>query len=185
LSPPAPRPRDLILLIGYRGTGKSTLAPLVAARLGWRAVDADLELERRAGASIRALIEREGEAGFRDREAALLEELCALSQHVVATGGGVVLREANRERLRQAGRVIWLTATADEICARLESDPTTPARRPALGVGGRTEVEEALRAREPLYRACAEGVAATDGPPERVVDVILAWLGLARQEVRP
>ena len=97
--------------------------------------------------SIRQVFEAEGEVGFRRRESAVLEELCGLRGHVVATGGGVVLSAANRGRLKAAGRVVWLTADARTIRHRLEKDRTTGERRPVLTVGGLAEIKELLRAR--------------------------------------
>ncbi len=164
----------LVFLVGYRGTGKSTVARLLAERLGWGWVDADEALEKRYGRTIRQLFAEEGEAGFRDKESAVLEELCRGERLVVATGGGVVLREANRARLRAAGRVVWLTADATTISRRLRQDPTTAERRPALTVGGLAEVEELLRVREPLYRASANLIVDTVGrTPEEVAEAIL------------
>jgi shikimate kinase len=145
----------VVLLIGYRGTGKSTVARLLAQRLGWDWLDADAVLEERAGRSIRDLFAAEGEAGFRAREAALLEELCRCQRHVIATGGGVILREENRRRLRAAGPVVWLVADPETIWQRLQADAATAQRRPPLTVGGLAEVRELLQVREPLYRECA------------------------------
>jgi len=168
---------SLLFLVGYRGSGKTTVARLLAARLGWGWVDADDAIEARAGRSIRAIFAAEGEAGFRDREALALAELCLLRQHVIATGGGVVLREQNRALLRQRGRVVWLTADGDTLWQRLQGDATTAGRRPALAGGGRREVEELLRVREPLYRACTDVTVQTAGrTPEAVVDEVLAAL---------
>lgn len=167
--------RPSIFLVGYRATGKSTVARLLSRKLGWDWVDADELLEQRHGRTIRQIFAEEGEAGFREKEAAVLEELCRRPRHVIATGGGVVLREANRERLRAAGKVIWLTADAATIWDRLQTDPSTGERRPALTVGGRAEVEELLRAREPLYRACADLVVETaERSPEEIVAHILS-----------
>jgi shikimate kinase len=164
----------LIFLIGYRGTGKSTVARLLAAALGWDCIDADPLLEERHGRTIRQIFAAEGEAGFRDKEAALLQELCQRRQTVVATGGGVILREANRQRLK-AGWVVWLTADPATIWQRLQADATTAERRPNLTVGGLSEIEELLRVREPLYRACADLVVETTGrTPEQVAEAILA-----------
>jgi shikimate kinase len=172
----------VIFLVGYRGTGKSAVARLLAARLGWDWVDADALLEERAGRSIRAVFAAEGEAGFRDREEALLAELARRGDCVIATGGGVVLRPANRERLR-AGRVVWLTADADTIRRRLRQDPGSGSRRPPLlatAADDRAEIEELLRIREPLYREVAGLTVDTVGrPPEAVADEIVRSLGLS------
>jgi shikimate kinase len=176
VNPLADRP---IFLIGYRGTGKTTVARLLAARLGWRSVDADELLEQRFGQTIRAIFDAEGEAGFRAKEAAVLDDLCKLSRHVVATGGGVVLRPSNRAKLKAAGRVVWLTADAQTIWNRLQQDAATAERRPALTVGGLAEVVELLDARQPHYRDCADvTIDAAAHAPERIVDVILERLSV-------
>lgn len=164
---------SVIFLIGYRGSGKTTVARLLAERLGWHWIDADVLLEARASRSIRQIFAEEGEAGFRAREAAVLAELCGRRRHVIATGGGVVLRDENRERLK-AGRVVWLTGDAEILWQRLQGDTTTSERRPALTVGGLAEVKELVQAREPLYRACSDVVISTVGKtPEEVAAEIL------------
>ncbi len=145
-----------IFLIGYRCTGKTTVAHLLAEKLGWDWVDADEVLETRYGTSIRQIFASEGEIGFRDKEEQIFAELCQLRRHVVATGGGVVLREINRQRMPSAGKVVWLTADAQTIWERLRADPATTEKRPLLTVGGLAEIEEVLKMREPLYRACAD-----------------------------
>ena len=168
-----------LFLVGYRGTGKSTVARLLAHDLGWRWVDADDLIERHAGMTIRQVFEVEGEPGFRRRESAVLEELCGLSRHVVATGGGVVLSADNRRRLKEAGRVVWLTADPHEIRDRLERDRRTAERRPVLTVGGLAEIKELLRAREPHYRAVAHLSVNTSGrTPEEVAAEIHESLNL-------
>ncbi|MCI0379082.1 MAG: shikimate kinase [Gemmataceae bacterium] len=144
-----------IFLIGYRGTGKTTVARLLAEKLGWQWCDADALLEQRHGKTIRQIFAEEGESGFRDKEAALFEELSQLEDHVIATGGGIVLRPENRELLRR-GKVIWLTADAGTIWTRLLQDATTAERRPNLTQGGLPEIEEMLHTRTPLYAACAD-----------------------------
>lgn len=147
--------RRLIFLIGYRGAGKTTVARLLAEKFGWSWLDADAVLEERAGKSIRQIFADDGEAAFRDLESAILGELCTLENHVFATGGGVVLREENRVCLKQ-GVVVWLRASADVLWQRMQQDITTAERRPNLGQGGLAEIEELLRAREPLYEACSD-----------------------------
>jgi shikimate kinase len=168
----------VIFLIGYRATGKTTVARLLAEALGWPWLDADELLERRYDRTIRDIFATEGEQGFRDKEGAILGELCALNRHVVATGGGVVLRENNRARLRSSGWVVWLTAVAETIHRRLLGDATTWDRRPALTAApAREEIGELLKQREPHYRSCAHLTVSTEGrsPAEVVAEIQSAW----------
>lgn len=166
----------LIFLIGYRGAGKSATARALAERLGWSWCDADQHLEERFAKTIRQIFDDEGEAGFRAKETAVLNELAGRRHCVIATGGGVVLRPENRAKLKN-GATIWLTATAAAIRQRLEADATTAERRPNLAQGGPAEIEELLRVRQPLYEACADWtIDTTELPPERVAEQIFAWL---------
>jgi shikimate kinase len=169
-----------LFLIGARGTGKSTVGRVLATRLGWGFVDADERLEAGAGRTIAQIFAAEGEAGFRDRESAVLAETAALTRHVIATGGGIVLRQSNRELLRNSGFVVWLTATPEQAFARLQADPATAARRPNLTpAGGLEEMKALMAAREDLYRQTAHlALDAGDRSPESVADDILsAWNG--------
>jgi shikimate kinase len=167
----------LLFLIGTRGSGKSTVARLVAEQMEWAWLDADDELEKRHGQSIRAIFSTEGEASFRDKEETILAELCRLRRHVLATGGGVVLRESNRQRLRESGRVVWLAADLETLWQRMQADDTTAQRRPPLTVGGREEIAEILRVREPLYRSCADLIVETAGrAPAEIAAEIVRWL---------
>ncbi len=171
-------PPPLILLVGPRGSGKSTVGPALAAKLGWAFADADELVEATAGTTISGIFAAEGEAGFRDREATAIGELCRRDRHVVATGGGAVLREATRELLRSSGFVAWLTVTPEVAFERLCADPTTAARRPNLTpAGGVGEVRALIAAREPLYRAVADFTCDTAArSPDEAADAILtAW----------
>ncbi len=169
---------ERVYLIGPRGSGKSTVGRLLADRLGWAFADADDALEARAGRSVADIFAAEGEAGFRGCEADMLHDLARLDRHVIACGGGVVLRPANRQLLRATGHCVWLTGDPATLCRRLDCDPTTATRRPSLtGLPGPEEMERVLRDREPLYREVAHFTVATDGlSPEAVVSAILsAW----------
>ena len=160
---------DGIFLIGYRGSGKTTVARLLAEKLGWQHIDADEYLERKYQRTIRQIFAEEGEAGFREKEAVVLAELSSLQAHVISTGGGIVLRPENRELLK-TGFVIWLKAPASVLFERIQKDATTAERRPALTTGGLAEIEQLLAVREPLYEQCAHmAIDCTELSPEEVV----------------
>jgi len=164
-----------LALIGYRGTGKTSVARELARRLGWDWVDADVEVELRAGKSIAAIFADDGEAEFRDLEAAVVAELCSWERTVLALGGGAILREANRHCLEKCQPIVWLQASAEVIAERLAGDPTTAGRRPNLtNRGGRNEIEQLLAQREPIYRACATLEVDTEGKdPAEIADEIV------------
>jgi shikimate kinase len=166
-----------VALVGYRGTGKSTVGRLVADRLGRAFVDADDALREHAGLSIPAIFERFGEPRFRDLEEEVLAALTARPGGVLATGGGAVLRESNRQRLRDFGLVVWLSAPAEVLAGRLTADPDL-AVRPALTPAGTLgEIDEVLTTREPLYRAAAHAEVSTHGrTPEEVAEAVLRLL---------
>jgi shikimate kinase len=167
-----PRP---IALIGYRGTGKTTVAQVLARQLGWDWIDADVEAELRAGKSIVAIFADDGEPAFRDLEASVVNELCTREQTVLALGGGAILCEDNRTAIKNCQAVIWLKASVDVLAERIFEDPTTAARRPNLtNHGGRNEIEALLAAREPFYRGCATLEVDTDSKePAEIADEII------------
>jgi shikimate kinase len=167
-----------VALVGYRGTGKSTVAPLIAQRLGWSWLDLDPWIEQQAGCSVRELFEREGEEGFRRREAEALASALRGACLVLATGGGVVLRPENRQLLRQHAQVVWLVARPETIQERLAADPSSPSRRPSLtDLPWPEEIRLLLRQREPLYQEVAHLSIATDNcSPEEIADVVVSWL---------
>lgn len=173
-----------VVLIGYRGTGKTTVAQAVASRLGCDWIDSDAEIERHAGKSIAAIFETVGESGFRELESQQLAELTQRKRLVLAVGGGAVLRESNRERLKSFGHVVWLTADPATILARISGDATSGARRPNLtNVGGLTEIEQVLACRRAIYERCADLVVDTEGKtPADVADEIIRRLDLTPLE---
>ena len=151
-----------VILIGYRGTGKTTVARLLAARFNVDWWDADQEIQRRAGKTIKEIFTDEGEAGFRIREEQVIAELVQPARGILAVGGGAILRSENRGALRSAV-VVWLTAQPPTIYTRVVDDPVSRSQRPNLTTsGGIREIEAILAEREPLYRRCADHIVSTE-----------------------
>ena len=144
--------RGNLYLVGLPGAGKSTLGRQLARRLNKTFVDADAELERKLGVTIPTIFEIEGEASFRDREEAVLAELTTLSGVVLATGGGVVIRPANRERLRANGTVIYLHAMPELLRERTRRSRHRPLLNAADPIA---RLAELYAARDALYREVA------------------------------
>ncbi|MDZ4683640.1 MAG: shikimate kinase [Planctomycetaceae bacterium] len=168
----------IVTLIGYRGTGKTSVAPRLAERLGLPWIDADPELERRAGRSIRDIFATDGEPEFRRLERAVLVDLLSQGPRVLAVGGGAVLNPDTRRDFRAAGPVVWLQADAETLAARIAADATSRGRRPNLtAAGGLDEIRTLLAAREPLYRETATLTVDTAGKPmDDIIAEILAGL---------
>jgi shikimate kinase len=169
-----------IFLIGYRGSGKSSVGRILARRLGWPFVDADELLVQRAGMSIKQIFEQHGEPYFRDLESAILLELCSHATCAIALGGGAVLREQNRAMLKQSGHpIIYLHADAQTLFNRIQSDPITNHSRPHLTshAGEIKEVESLLALRLPLYReTMTDEIDVTNLSAEQVADRIVQLL---------
>ncbi|MBQ9874348.1 MAG: shikimate kinase [Thermoguttaceae bacterium] len=165
-----------IVLIGYRATGKTTLAGALAARWGFDWVDLDVWIEDYARATIAEIFAREGEPYFRDLEERVVADVLDLPQPlVVATGGGAPLRESSRALMKERGVVVWLRASVETIASRILGDPTTASRRPSLTDANSpvAEIERVLAAREPIYRDAAQLIVETDGKTidELVVEI--------------
>lgn len=138
-----------IVLIGFMGTGKTCVGQIVAQELGWQFVDLDQEVEQLIGMTIADYFKLNGETAFRDRETETAARVATLSQRVVATGGGVVLRQKNIDRLKETGILVCLSASEREIVARTEGDTL----RPLLNRPDRLQViRDLLTARMPQYR---------------------------------
>jgi shikimate kinase len=167
----------MLSLVGLPGSGKSTVGRQLARRLGLPFTDTDHAIEQRIGCSIREFFDREGEAAFRDIEEAVIDELARSDAGVIATGGGAVLRPANRERLRAGGHVIYLRSTPEELFRRLRHD----TNRPLLQVADPLARLRALYdERDPLYRETAHFVIETGRPSvPTLVNMILMQLELA------
>lgn len=166
--------RGRCYLVGMRATGKTTVGRLLAERLGWAFFDIDEEIEHRTQKTIHELFTLHGEPFFRVLERDVLISLSDKSPAVIATGGGIVLSEPNRELLKRTGRVIWLHAPPSVLWQRMQADPTTASRRPNLGCGGLAELESLDQARRPLYREVAHDVLDTSlSTPETIAEEIL------------
>lgn len=160
------------------GGGKSTVGRHLARRLDWPFTDSDALIEQRLGESIRSFFEREGEERFRDIEQQTIDELTAADGPVVlATGGGVCLRDANRRALHDRCTVVYLRSTPEELFRRLRHD----TQRPLLQVADPlARLRDLFAKRDPLYRECCHFIIETGRPSvPTLVNMILMQLELA------
>lgn len=166
-----------IACVGLPGSGKSTIGRQLARRLGFRFVDSDQVIEQRIGCSIREFFEREGESAFRDLEEELIDELTQEGGCVLSTGGGAILREANRLHLRERTQSVYLHSAPEEVFRRLRNDQN----RPLLQVSDPlARLKELYGVRDPLYRQTSRFVIETGRPSvSTLVNTILMQLELA------
>ncbi|MDH5429892.1 MAG: shikimate kinase [Nitrospirota bacterium] len=162
-----------IILIGYRGTGKSTVAKILGQRLGRQVISTDAEIVKEAGQSIPQIVEQFGWDHFRQLETQMCQKLQDQTNLVVDTGGGLILKEENANILKANGRIFWLTAEVATIVKRISGD----TQRPSLS-GTKTfveEIEDILKERTPKYQAAANHVISTDQlSPKQIADSILS-----------
>jgi shikimate kinase len=149
-----------VFLIGPMGSGKSAVGRLLARLLDAPFYDSDAEIERRTGVDISYIFEREGEAGFREREHEIIEELTALEPIVLATGGGAVLRSDNRRRLAERGYVVYLQTSVEQQASRVRH----ARHRPLLAnVDPEAKLQQLMKDRAALYHGIADSTVSTDG----------------------
>jgi shikimate kinase len=164
-----------VVLIGYRGTGKSTVGKTVAARLGRAVVSTDDEIVKRIGRTIPEIVAQHGWDYFRNIESEICRELADRDGLVIDTGGGAILRPENVAALKKTGTLFWLTASVATIAQRIGRD----TQRPSL-TGTKSfvdEIEQVLRERTPKYQAAADHAVSTDGRSvQEIVDEIIARL---------
>jgi shikimate kinase len=156
----------IVYLVGMPGSGKSTVGPELAARLGVPFVELDAEVQRAAGRTVAEIFQQDGEARFRELEAAALSEAATRDPSVVSCGGGVVLEPANRVTLRATGEVVFLSVPLEVLASRVRP----AAERPLIRAAG--DLERLFAQREPLYREFAAHVVDASGPPEEVAAAI-------------
>ncbi|MEE4240907.1 MAG: shikimate kinase AroL [Desulfopila sp.] len=147
---------NLIILIGYRGVGKTTVGRRLADTLGYDFCDTDKAIVQLKNKEITEIVQEEGWDRFRKLEKKILQSLGKLRQTVVATGGGAVLHQSEWENLRKEGIVFWLTADKNILLERIRRDSSTKGQRPSLtGADVMAETEQVLRLRAPLYASTA------------------------------
>ena len=169
-----------IILVGPMGSGKSAVGRLLAQRLGLTLVDSDAEIEARTGVDISYIFEREGEAGFRVREAEVIDEITQREGLLVATGGGAVLDPQTRERLRDRGCVVYLRTSVDQQLARTRRNSLRPL---LMNPDPRGTLERLMQQRAALYEEVADVTVDTDGRKvATVVGEILRQLESARSQ---
>ncbi|MFQ5956871.1 MAG: shikimate kinase [Candidatus Brocadiales bacterium] len=146
-----------IILIGFRGTGKTVTGKLAAQHLGWEFIDADDYLEMRTGKDIMSIFDEGGEKSFREIEEFVVSELCELEHKVIAAGGGAVLSKKNVKNMKKSGVVILLEADSDTIYERLQADPKTRKQRPRLTDKDlHDEIVHLLEYRDKYYKKAAD-----------------------------
>jgi shikimate kinase len=161
-----------IVLIGYRGTGKSVVGAILARRLSMKYIGMDFAIVEKTGITIPEIVEKYGWPGFRDRETEQARELSGKDKLIIDTGGGIIERDENIEALRKNAKVFWLKAKVETIVSRIQGDN----QRPSLtsGKSFTDEVEEVLERRTPKYKAAADHEIETDDmDPEQIADRII------------
>lgn len=142
-----------VVLIGLMGAGKSTVGRELASYLGYSFLDTDDELERRMGVDIPTIFDVEGEVGFRKRESSVVQDMPELKNTVISTGGGAVLLEENRNHLKKAGKIVYLSATVDTLYERTKHSKKRPLLKPETV---KSDLKNLLDARESIYLSLAD-----------------------------
>lgn len=169
-------PAKHLVLIGYRGSGKSTIGRELARMLGLEWFDTDQAIQERTGKSIRDIFAEDGEPAFRDMETAVLDDLIARGQElpgsVISSGGGMPMRERNRRLIKRLGPVIWLKIKPETALRRIAADTMTADQRPALTNGPLAdEIREMVADRAPIYSAAADLTVENDDPAVTTEDL--------------
>lgn len=166
-----------IFLIGYRGCGKSSVAPLVAKTLGWEVVDSDQVIQDQASTTIAQIFAQQGEPAFRSLEQSAIAQIAQTTNQVISLGGGAPMFEANRDVIAATGKAVYLSAPAEVLWARINGDAVSDTQRPDLtDEGGLAEVKHMLAVRDSVYAACADcKIESGNLTVPEVADQILEW----------
>lgn len=164
-----------VVIVGFMGTGKSTVSRLLSERLGWERIDTDEEIEKRAGKPIPRIFAEDGEETFRDLESRVVEDALAGSRLVVATGGGAVLRERNRRAMLAGGWVVALTADKASLVRRVTS-ASAAGTRPLLAGDAEARVEALLQARKRAYDFAQATIDTSRLAPADVAQLMANWM---------
>jgi len=160
-----------IVLIGMRGSGKTTIGKLLAKRLSKQFIEMDELIVQRLGLSIPEIVSSYGWQKFREVEAEITREAAGFDNVVNATGGGVVTREENIRELKQKGKLVWLKAGLDTLLSRIGDDQSRPS---LTGKSQREDMEAVLAERSPIYERAADFIVDTEGKmPEEVAEAII------------
>jgi shikimate kinase len=159
-----------VVLVGFMGSGKSSIGRLIARRLGYRFEDMDRRIEKRAGRKIAAIFRDSGEEAFRELEREEARALSSLTDRVVATGGGAFTRSDTRAILREGALTVWLQCDIDTILSRVPANGARPL------AGNRDIMRALLAEREPSYRMADVAVDASTGTPRQVADRVVGLI---------
>jgi shikimate kinase len=175
-----------VFLIGYRCTGKSSVGKLLSTRLGWSFIDTDSLLVSESGLSIKEIVGKHGWETFRKMEYVIVKQVCILDRRVVATGGGVVLNEANVNLMKKNGRLVWLKAVPETIKTRMMLDQDTEEFRPSLtSIDSFSEIEDTLIEREPFYINAMDFFVDTDERrTDEIADIIIEKLKIINPHLK-
>lgn len=165
-----------VILIGFMGTGKTSIGKMLATKLGCAFIDMDVLIEEQAGMSIPAMFEQYGEAHFRSKEAELAVTLSKRQNAVISTGGGIVKNPANIATLRKSGPIVCLTADVDTILARTSRRGERPVLDNADNGNRRQAIENLLNERSAMYQQCDFSIDTSELSPLQVVEAIIRYL---------
>lgn len=164
-----------LVLIGMRGSGKTTVGGLLAQSLGWPVVETDKMIEDRLGLPVAGIVKKHGWRRFRAAEREIVKGLTKMDKTIISTGGGVILNKSNIRNLKKNGVLIFLTAGTRTLLKRTESDPNRPFLTRAKN--RREDIEKTLKVRKSLYQNAAHLTVFTESnPPERIVEKIIKYL---------